>query len=199
MTTLWISPKKLHVLEIYTIMKRTNNYSDEEKRITRKELIIQDLKKIFSPFIENWKDRLTEHVSFCKLGFDTLSLTQIISRIRKKFLVQIHFRQLLEETPNLNSLAEYLEKKITHSFYYEALNLLNTTPPIYPKSFLIVNPASGISATKVNYAIHFESPVDQYRPDTSLINIIQNKLDLIHQFNIFKVKITEIEVGGEYT
>lgn len=176
-------------------MKRANNYREEGKKITRKELIIQDLKKIFSPFIENWKDHLTEYISFLKLGFDTSFLTQIVARIRKKFLVQIHFKQLFEETPNISSLAEYLEKKIPHSFYKEELNLLIDSPLVYPKSLLIENSASVISATKVNYAIHSESPVDQLKAETSLIKIIQKKMDLIHQLDIFKDKISEIEIG----
>ena len=49
-------------------------------------------------------------VSFLELGFDSLFLTQVALAVQKKFSVKVTFRQLLEDFPNLQTLAEHLEK-----------------------------------------------------------------------------------------
>ncbi|CBN53834.1 MULTISPECIES: type I polyketide synthase [Kamptonema] len=46
---------------------------------------------------------------FVELGIDSLALTQVGTALQKKFNIKITFRQLLEDFPTLDSLAEFLD------------------------------------------------------------------------------------------
>jgi len=49
--------------------------------------------------------------TFLEMGLDSLFLTQVATSLSKKFGVKISFRQLNEEVPNLDKLADYLLAK----------------------------------------------------------------------------------------
>src|SRR5580704_11149016 len=47
-----------------------------------------------------------------ELGLDSLTLTQTARQLQKTFGINVTFRQLMEEYPNLDSLAEYLDQQL---------------------------------------------------------------------------------------
>jgi len=53
-----------------------------------------------------------EMTTFLELGFDSLALTQVALAIKKKFKLNITFRQLLESYPTLETLATYLDQSL---------------------------------------------------------------------------------------
>ncbi len=57
-------------------------------------------------------DELDPQATFLELGFDSLFLTQANSRFRKEFGVPVTFRQLFEEAPTMESLAEYISSEL---------------------------------------------------------------------------------------
>ena len=52
---------------------------------------------------------IDESITFLEMGLDSLSLTQVAIALKKKFKVKIAFRNLLEDYPNLSTLAEFLD------------------------------------------------------------------------------------------
>ncbi len=178
----WIKPKQQDTIESYT-MKQVNN-RNEGPKVTRKELIINDLKEIFHQLSGIDKNQMNEQATFLELGFDSLFLTQAVAKIKKKLPVKINFRQLFEEAPNFSALAVYLEKQLPESSYKEELKRINDVAPEISNSPLIANPNSVTSATKVNYTIHTEQPANYTNPapvDNSVQSIIQQQLELMQQ------------------
>src|SRR5262249_26068676 len=51
-------------------------------------------------------------VTFLELGLDSLFLTQVALALQKKLGVKVTFRQLLEEMPTLQTLAEYMDRQL---------------------------------------------------------------------------------------
>jgi amino acid adenylation domain-containing protein len=50
--------------------------------------------------------------SFLEMGFDSLFLTQASLRFKSEFKVKVTFRQLFEEAPTLEALAQYIDGKL---------------------------------------------------------------------------------------
>jgi glutamate-1-semialdehyde aminotransferase/malonyl CoA-acyl carrier protein transacylase len=53
-----------------------------------------------------------ENTSFVELGFDSLFLTQVALAVGRKFGVTVTFRQLVDELPSLEAVAEYMDSKL---------------------------------------------------------------------------------------
>jgi acyl transferase domain-containing protein len=53
-----------------------------------------------------------ELTTFLELGFDSLALTQVALAIKKKFKLNITFRQLMESYPTLETLTTYLDQSL---------------------------------------------------------------------------------------
>ncbi|HSY25503.1 MAG TPA: amino acid adenylation domain-containing protein [Polyangiaceae bacterium] len=49
---------------------------------------------------------------FVELGLDSLFLTQVATAVQKKMGVKVTFRQLVEQLPTLNALAEYMDRQL---------------------------------------------------------------------------------------
>ncbi len=55
--------------------------------------------------------------TFFEMGLDSLVLTQTATALKKEFDVAVTFRQLLEETPNVETLAEFLDLQLPADRY----------------------------------------------------------------------------------
>ncbi len=53
-----------------------------------------------------------ESATFLELGLDSLTLTQVGLALQKRFNVQVTFRQLLKELPNLVALADFMDRQL---------------------------------------------------------------------------------------
>ena len=62
------------------------------------------------------------------MGFDSLFLTQANSEFRKKFKVKITFRQLLQEAPTLDALAQFIDNNLPPEAFPEKSSHLAVVP-----------------------------------------------------------------------
>ncbi|WP_184543413.1 polyketide synthase [Mucilaginibacter sp. FT3.2] len=79
---------------------------------TRKDILIDKLRVIFEDASGIEIDSAGTGLSFIEIGFDSLSLTQIATNLKKQFNVPITFRKLFEEYNSLISLASYLDANL---------------------------------------------------------------------------------------
>jgi glutamate-1-semialdehyde aminotransferase/aryl carrier-like protein len=79
---------------------------------TRKDRILHRLTGIIQEMSGLSDEAVDPGESFLDLGFDSLFLTQANLRFRREFKVKITFRQLFEEAPCLDALAEYLDERL---------------------------------------------------------------------------------------
>ncbi len=53
--------------------------------------------------------QMDQQASFLELGFDSLFLSQAVIRFNQKFKLELSFRQLFEDAPTIEALAEYVD------------------------------------------------------------------------------------------
>ncbi|MDJ0897303.1 MAG: amino acid adenylation domain-containing protein [Xenococcus sp. MO_188.B8] len=79
---------------------------------SRKQRLIPSLKEVLETTSGLELANVSEDITFLEMGLDSLSLTQVAIALKKKFKVKIAFRNLLEDYPNLGTLAEFLDKTL---------------------------------------------------------------------------------------
>ncbi len=131
----WIEPKvqtaPLHVENTTTEITSLDNYDMERENsinqivLTRKDLVVSKLKDLFNQLSGIPVDEMDVFTSFLELGFDSLFLTQATTKIKKQFKVKINFRQLFEEAPNIDALAELVDGLMPEDKFEEELSELN--------------------------------------------------------------------------
>ncbi len=84
----------------------------QDNTMSRKDYIIDILKNLLEELSGFNKADLNETKSFLELGFDSLFMTQISLAFQKKFEVKITLRQLLETSPTILSVAEFIDGKL---------------------------------------------------------------------------------------
>ena len=87
--------------------------------ISRKKRIIVELKNIIHDLSGIDPTSIDIHITFLELGFDSLFLTQANMEFRKKFDVKISFRQLFEEVPTLDALADFIDSHLAPEAFQE--------------------------------------------------------------------------------
>ena len=70
--------------------------------------------------------------TFFEMGLDSLVLTQTATALKKEFDFEITFRQLLEDTPSVDSLAEWLDQNLPADRYAEIETSSQTESPAAP-------------------------------------------------------------------
>ncbi len=76
---------------------------------SRKQRLIPILKEVLEATSGLELASVDESITFLEMGLDSLSLTQVAIALKKKFKVKIAFRNLLEDYPNLDTLAAFLD------------------------------------------------------------------------------------------
>ncbi|MEM9317999.1 MAG: amino acid adenylation domain-containing protein [Pseudomonadota bacterium] len=71
--------------------------------------ILAKLKAIIHDLSGLPMEAIDEHATFLELGFDSLFLTQANAAFKKAFKVKLNTRQLIEDLPVLDALADYLD------------------------------------------------------------------------------------------
>ena len=99
---------------------------------SRKERILAELINIIHNLSGVDKADLDVNATFLELGFDSLFLTQANTEFRKKFDVKITFRQLLNEAPTLEALAQFINSNLRSEAFLEESSqpALVPAPPI---------------------------------------------------------------------
>ncbi|MBK6774282.1 MAG: amino acid adenylation domain-containing protein [Flavobacteriales bacterium] len=82
-----------------------------DANLTPKDALIPQIKKLLEESSGLELAEASPEETFLEMGLDSLFLTQVATSLSKKFGVKISFRQLNEEVPNLDKLADYLLAK----------------------------------------------------------------------------------------
>ncbi len=198
----WIAPKEIsrensdqqlqvelkkHI-KLSTTIKGSNMKKIEVVKMNRIDLIQRDVKEIFHALSGIPLDELNSRASFLELGFDSLFLTQAIAKLKKKFKVNLSFRQLLEEFPNIAILSKHFDNNLSPDAYQEEIKELElkatASQPIAPTSEVTtpistsqpVPPVQKISIPQIQ-PIHNLSPDDA----NNMQQVIQQQLLLMQQ------------------
>ncbi|WPU91008.1 amino acid adenylation domain-containing protein [Mucilaginibacter sabulilitoris] len=110
----WLEPAIIaNTIEIAsnTFIKPTENTVLQTIEM-RKDILINKLKEIFEDAAGIEIDAAATGLSFIEIGFDSLSLTQIATNLKKTFNIPVTFRKLFEEYNSLELLASYLDANL---------------------------------------------------------------------------------------
>ncbi|MDB5139424.1 MAG: ppsE [Mucilaginibacter sp.] len=104
-----------------------------DNALMRQELLTEKLKKLFEDTSGIEIDAATDNMNFIEIGFDSLSLTQIATNLKKEFNVPITFRKLFEEYNTIQLLAAYLDANLPAEVYKpQAVPVMkNYQQPVY--------------------------------------------------------------------
>uniref|UniRef100_A0A7V2ZI69 Amino acid adenylation domain-containing protein n=1 Tax=Ignavibacterium album TaxID=591197 RepID=A0A7V2ZI69_9BACT len=115
----WIEPPKQSKQEINQAKQPSSSVPLMKKEkikkvvegtsMTRKEYVSGILKDILEELSGIKKAELDENKTFLELGFDSLFMTQVSLAFQKKFDVKITLRQLLETSPSISAIAEFID------------------------------------------------------------------------------------------
>ena len=97
--------------------------------VTRKDWLKGELKNIFHQLSGLPIANMADYATFLELGFDSLFLTQSITKIKKAFGVKLNFRQLFDEAPTIDALAGFLDDKLEAGAFSEEIAKLNVVQP----------------------------------------------------------------------
>ncbi len=124
-TSHWIAPKS--TFENIQLKSNTMNVPKGtfDKSISRKSLVNSKLKDIFNELSGIPQSEMDDHATFLELGFDSLFLTQAVSKIKKQLSVNINFRQLFDEAPSFDALAELIDEQLPDNALEHELEELN--------------------------------------------------------------------------
>ena len=171
-----------------TMVNETVDFTrhSNQKPMERKDLLTEKIKNIFHYLSGIPVEKMDVYASFLELGFDSLFLTQATSKIKKSFKIKLSFRQLFEEAPNIDTLANYVDGKLAPEALQDELAEKNKVvnpiisqkiaEPTNPNSGQIQmpNPTAPINLTDVN-------PNNNLIPANGLEGIIQQQLNLMQQ------------------
>ncbi len=133
----------------------------------RKNILEKEVKKVLSELSGLPADQLATEASFLELGFDSLFLSQVVLALNRHFGTEISFRQLFEDTPDIASLAHWLDQVLPPEAFQPQIQPSpseshlpkGTTPPL----------------AEVEKALH--DPTTQ----PELAELIRRQLDLMHR------------------
>ncbi|QEC74517.1 polyketide synthase [Mucilaginibacter ginsenosidivorax] len=131
---------------------------------TRKDILIDKLRAIFEDASGIEIDEAGTGLSFIEIGFDSLSLTQIATNLKKQFNVPVTFRKLFEEYNSLVLLASYLDANL-------AADLLQPQPVAPTHAAATQQPVFAMPAFSGNGA-----PANN---NDLIINLISQQLQLL--------------------
>ncbi len=174
-----------------TTFKGTNMKKIEVVKINRVDLIQRDVQEIFHALSGIPLDELNPRASFLELGFDSLFLTQAIAKLKKKFKVNLSFRQLLEEFPNIGTLSKHFDNNLATEVYQDEIKQLEqqqmkdqsvaptneVTTPLQPTQQVQVQSPSHFSNVPQIQPIQNVSPEDA----NQMQQVIQQQLLLMQQ------------------
>ncbi|MEN0054910.1 MAG: amino acid adenylation domain-containing protein, partial [Mucilaginibacter sp.] len=109
----WLEPAIINKIETASdaFVQHTENTTPPTTPM-RKDILITKLKEIFEDAAGIEIDAANTGLSFIEIGFDSLSLTQIATNLKKTFNISITFRKLFEEYNSLQLLATYLDANL---------------------------------------------------------------------------------------
>lgn len=138
-TTQLSSPQPVPVL--------VSTMSPAERQIAAHHQTIDILKEVIEAASGIEMSGADATTTFLAMGLDSLSLTQVGLALKKKFLVPISLRQLLETYPNLTTLADFLIPQLPEELLpvvpEELLSVVVETPVVIPA--VVQTPAAPVA------------------------------------------------------
>ncbi|SEN94375.1 amino acid adenylation domain-containing protein [Mucilaginibacter gossypiicola] len=108
----WLEPAVTINIVTETLTQQQTNIKPTQPVLMRKDILIDKLKEIFENAAGIEIDTAATGITFIEIGFDSLSLTQIATNLKKIFNVPVTFRKLFEEYNSLELLATYLDNNL---------------------------------------------------------------------------------------
>jgi amino acid adenylation domain-containing protein len=108
----WLEPSVTINIVPETLTQQPTITKTTQPALMRKDILIDKLKEIFEDAAGIEIDVAASGLSFIEIGFDSLSLTQIATNLKKIFNVPVTFRKLFEEYNSLELLAVYLDNNL---------------------------------------------------------------------------------------
>lgn len=107
----WVDPVNV-VREVKEVREETEvRDGAADASLSPKDALIAQIKHLLEESSGLELAEASNEETFLEMGLDSLFLTQVATSLSKKFGVKISFRQLNEEVPNLDKLADYLLAK----------------------------------------------------------------------------------------
>ncbi len=88
--------------------------------MSRKSKIVESLNDVFENTSGFDLTEFDSDTTFFEMGLDSLVLTQTASALKRKFELEITFRQMLEDTPNVESLADFIDSQLPADQFAES-------------------------------------------------------------------------------
>ncbi|MBW4933391.1 polyketide synthase [Marinobacter sp. F4206] len=145
-----------------------------------KDDIPQTLRTLFSDISGIDLSQADGNATFFELGLDSLLLTQSTLKIKKKFKVNITFRQLLNDCGNLDKLTEYLVSQGAEAGANTTQSVSGVSPP--PQQA----PSPGETQTAIPHSLSSPSPA--FAAPTGSASDIQSLLQ--QQMQILQGQLT---------
>lgn len=146
--------------------------------LTRQERLVPMLSVVFSELLGLELDTSDKSKTFLEMGFDSLSLTQAMHGIQKKFKVRVTFRQLLESSPTLDTLASYIDQKLPPEEFQEIAP--RPAPPVARESPHASQPSFQTLMDKLGQDAVSQVPIDSTHTNV-LERVVAQQLKLMAQ------------------
>ena len=138
----WVEPMQTNVMQnsVFQVITEKKDFVKSENRFesepssSRKDSLINQLKKILEEVSGFEVNSFTLNSNFIELGLDSLLLTQIALTLKKEFQLPITFRMLNTECNSLSLLADYIDKNLPEEIITKPVS--NNTPVAPPNSIL---------------------------------------------------------------
>lgn len=107
----WIEPARYNMPSIPESSDSSVNGHEQNKPEAVASGLMQALKNIVEQSTGLDMESVDGTITFLEMGLDSLTLTQIAQRLQKQFDCKVSFRQLVEDYPNLGTLALMLAQQ----------------------------------------------------------------------------------------
>ena len=143
----WLEPLQTKAIveqPVSTSAKISKPDHTTQNNMLRQKLLAEKLKELFEDVSGIEIDPGSVNMNFIEIGFDSLSLTQISTNLKKKFNVPVTFRKLFEEYNTINLLAAYLDAHLPAEAFKSQVNpvITNHNQPVFSAA-AVPAPATG--------------------------------------------------------
>lgn len=142
---------------------------------TRKDALTEQVRTLFEDVSGADLASASASASFLELGLDSLTLTQAAIQLKKKFKLNITFRQLMEQYRNMGTLAEYLDSALP-----KEADPVATSMPVPASASAGMQPALAQSGAAMQAAMTMPAMM-QPQSGSALQNLIQQQMALMSQ------------------
>ena len=97
--------------------------------MTRRDQIVTEVQSILENTSGIEASEFDSSITFLEMGMDSLVLTQTAAAMKKKLGVNVSFRKMLEETPTIDSLVDFLDTEIPADRFADVVEQVEVAAP----------------------------------------------------------------------